>query len=430
MRLLQSGIAALAGRGVAVLVGIASVPLTVGYLGTERYGIWIVISTLLGWLAIADLGLGNGLVNALAACYGEEKPELAQRYVATAMCLMGSIALMIGIACILAWPYADWTEIINVQSDQARAETPVTVALALTIFLVGFPLTLAPRILDAYQEGAIGIYWSAAGNVASLGALIIVTHLRAGLPWLVAAVAGLQVIVNLGCAVWLFWRHKPWLAPHPGLFDRWLARELLGKGGMFFVVQIVALINLNTDAIIIARYLGPDHVTPYSIASRLFSYTTIFQTLLFPALWSAYAEAISRRDMAWVRRTLWKNLSLGGLSTLAAALVLVLFGETIIRVWAGPAAVPPQMLLMWLAGWSVIYACMSVSACVLNAAGQIRGQMMYGFVTGLVNIGLSIVLVRSHGITGVVMATAISYFIFAMVPQMLETWLFLRRCGS
>ncbi len=38
---------ALAGKGIAVLVNFISVPLTVGYLGAERFGAWMAVSTLL-----------------------------------------------------------------------------------------------------------------------------------------------------------------------------------------------------------------------------------------------------------------------------------------------------------------------------------------------------------------------------------------------
>jgi O-antigen/teichoic acid export membrane protein len=45
---------------------VISVPLTLTYLGSERYGMWMAISSIVALLAFADFGLGNGLVNAIA----------------------------------------------------------------------------------------------------------------------------------------------------------------------------------------------------------------------------------------------------------------------------------------------------------------------------------------------------------------------------
>ena len=70
-------------NGVTFLVGIVTVPLTIGYLGLERYGVWTVISSLLIWLAMVDLGLGNGLINVLSDAYGRDRRDLAQTRVAS-----------------------------------------------------------------------------------------------------------------------------------------------------------------------------------------------------------------------------------------------------------------------------------------------------------------------------------------------------------
>ena len=60
-------------------------PLTVHYLGAERYGVWLTISSLLTWMSMTDFGLaGNALVNVLAEASGREDREGAQHYAASA----------------------------------------------------------------------------------------------------------------------------------------------------------------------------------------------------------------------------------------------------------------------------------------------------------------------------------------------------------
>ena len=56
---------ALGGRGVTVILSLATVPLALGYLGPERFGIWLTISSVIALLALTDLGIGNGLLNAV-----------------------------------------------------------------------------------------------------------------------------------------------------------------------------------------------------------------------------------------------------------------------------------------------------------------------------------------------------------------------------
>jgi hypothetical protein len=43
-------------KGVTAVTGLISVPLTVHYLGAERYGLWMTISSTIAFLTFADLG--------------------------------------------------------------------------------------------------------------------------------------------------------------------------------------------------------------------------------------------------------------------------------------------------------------------------------------------------------------------------------------
>jgi O-antigen/teichoic acid export membrane protein len=96
-RIAQGALAALASKGIGFLVSLISVPLTLGYLGAERYGVWVTISTLLAWLSIVDLGLGNGLLNALSEAYGKERQDLARQYISTAFLGLCGVAISAGL---------------------------------------------------------------------------------------------------------------------------------------------------------------------------------------------------------------------------------------------------------------------------------------------------------------------------------------------
>lgn len=426
-RIVQSALTALAGKGVGILVSIISVPLTVGYLGAERYGVWITISTLLAWLNLADLGLGSGLTNALASAYGKERPDLAQRYVATAFGLLAAVAVIVGMIIAAVWQWIDWTELFKVQSALTRAEIPPAIAVAIALFLLNLPFSLITKIYNAYQEGAIANVWLALGNVASLVALIVVTRTQGGLVWLVGAYSGSLVLVASLSAIWLFGWHKRWLMPHWAFVHRNAVRELASTGGMFFVVQVAGLLIFQTDNLIIAHYLGASQVTPYSITYRLFSYALLLQSFVLPALWPAFGEALARKDVHWIKRTLRYNLTLSPIIAALSSLPFVLLGKAIILVWAGVEAVPPFTLLVWMGAWGIIYATMNAVGCFLNGVGHLQGQTIYGLATAIANIIITILLVKPYGINGVIAGTVLAYLICAVVPALVETKIVLNR---
>jgi O-antigen/teichoic acid export membrane protein len=420
VRMVQGIFSGLAGRGVATIVSFISVPLTVRYLGPERYGAWVTISTLIAWMALADFGLSNSLTNVVSDGYAKSRQDLAQNYVSAAFWSLAGIAALLALIFFCIWPHVPWDRVFNVQSIQARKEVGPAVAIAFAIFVLNFPVSIVAKIYGAYQEVAKGNAWSAAGNILGLAALILVTQLKGGLVSLVVAVSGALLLVNALSAVWLFGWSKPWLRPRPDRVTYSAVHELTSLGGMFFVIQISALVLFQTDNLIIAHYLGAAAVTPYSVTWRLFTYTAIFQVLASPSYWPAYAEAFSRGDRTWVRRRFRTNLKITFASTLALALPLVFFGRWIIWKWAGSAAVPSASLLLWMGIWSVIYSAMNSQSCVLASAGRVKIQMIYSIAASIVNLILSIFLVQKLGLTGVIMGTVGAFLICVVVPQSID----------
>jgi O-antigen/teichoic acid export membrane protein len=428
--LIQSVLSGLASRVVGVVVSIISVPLTIGYLGTERYGVWVTIGTFLAWLQLADFGVGNGLTNALATAYGNNRPDLARHYVTTSLVMLSAVTLLIGGACAIAWPWINWGDIFSVQSPQTLAEIGPAMAVSLVIFLASFPLSLINKVYNAYQEGRIANYWGAVGNLASLLAIVLVTQTQGGLVWLVLAVSGAGLVMQILSGAWLFIWHKRWLMPHPSAIKGSALKELGHTGGMFFVVQITSLLIFQTDNVIIAHFASAAEVTPYSVTYRLFGYTTLLQALLFPNLWPAYAEAIAKKDIAWVRRTLRASTLYGTLATVILCIPLTLFGSTIISVWTRHQVTPPFSLLAWMALWSVINAAMNATVCILSASGRIRNQMIYALFTAVANIAITLWLIGPFGITGVIAGTVLAYLVFAVVPQFIDTGLLMRKLST
>jgi O-antigen/teichoic acid export membrane protein len=420
VQLIQGIFSALAGRGVAAIVSFVSVPLTVRYLGAERYGAWIIISTAIAWVALADLGLSNSLTNAVSEGFAQGRKDLAQSYVAAAFWSLAGIAALLSIAFFCIWPHVPWDRVFNVRSLQAREEVGPAVAVAFAIFVLNLPFSITGKIYGAYQEVAKGNAWAAAGNLLGLAALVAVTRFNGGLVSLVIAVSGAVFLVNVINAVWLFSRAKPWLIPRLSRISYSAIQKLTSLGGMFFVIQVAGLVLFQTDNLIIAHYLGAAAVTPYSVTWRLFTYAALFQMLAGPSYWPAYAEAFSRGDVAWVRRRFRANLGIAVGSTLALALPLVICGKWIIRKWAGGAAVPTASLLLWMGIWSLIYSAMSSQSCLLASSGKVKIQTIYATIAAAVNLILSIILVQRLGLVGVIMGTIGAYLICVVVPQTLD----------
>jgi len=421
-RVIHSTVAAAIARGVNLVVSFISIPLTVGYLGRDRYGVWVTISSVLIFLSFADLGLGGSLLNALSDAYGREDRVAAKRYVSSAfwlLCVIG-VVLWIPFAAAHHWIATELfsgSESISIQDESATA-----VLVAVTIFFINFPLNLYTQVLTAYQQRTIVNICAIVTSVGNLIAIIAVIALKGGLAWLILGYSGWGLLVSVITSFWLYCYAKPWLKPSVHSVELQLVGSLFGSGWMFLVSSIFWMVNLQADNIIISHFLGPSEVTPYSISYRLLSYAVIFQSFAVVALWPAYTEAKARGDVAWIRRAFRANLLFSILSSLPLTIVFVVFGQQIIRWWAGESAVPTFSLLVWMAIWNLMLATVSAGSFLLNAFGRLTGMTIYGTLTAIVNIVLSVVLIQRWGVNGVVFASVLSVGLLSYLPIFFQAY--------
>jgi O-antigen/teichoic acid export membrane protein len=418
-RVLQAGFSAIVSKVIVLGVSAFSIPIAVRYLGAEQFGIWVTVSASLALLVLLDLGIASSMTNLISEAYTRNDKDLASRYAVTGFWTMVLVALALGLIGAAIWPFMHWDALFGLKGEAIERMISHAVAAAFVVFLVGLPAGLAAKFLAGYQEIKIANIFSAISAMANLAAIILIVRLHGSMVLMVAGSSGAMVGANLACLAWLWFYHKPWLAPTLRRFHLPSVRPLLQSGADFFVLQLAALIVFNSDNLVIAHFLGPAQVTPYSVTWRLVGYAAALQTVVTPALWPAYAEAYLREDLQWIRRTLAyvmvASLGLAGL----CCLVFTLWGRSIIRVWAGPAAVPPESLIVLMCIWIMIAIFMGNTSTVLTATGQIGLQARLSALAAAINLVASIWLVHSMGPNGVIIGTIASYLLVLVVPQ---TW--------
>ena len=415
-RLTLTALASMSAKGVKVLTALVSVPLTINYLGTERYGLWMTIGSLVTVLAFADLGVGNGLLNAISEADGRDDRALASRYVSSAFFMLLGVALLLAATLAAFYPLIDWGRIFNVSSASAVAEAGPAAAVFLGCFLISLPAGVVQRVQLGYQEGFTNSLWEAAGSVLGLIGILFVTHSRAGLPWLVLAMAGGPTLALVLNGVVLFTRRRPYLRPSLARADRGIAVQLFRVGMLFFVLQVVGAAAFFSDNLVAAHTLGASAVTQYAVPMKLFDMVVLVSSFLLAPLWPAYGEAIARGDHRWAKRMLTRSLTATFIGSSVAALCIVLSAGPILRIWAVGAVHAPLILLVGFGIWTVLNTCGSAVAMFLNGVSAIRFQAVCAVVMGASALSLKIVLARQYGLPGIIWGTIIAYSLCTAIP--------------
>lgn len=422
-RVLGSASASFAARGLSILTGLISVPLTLHYLGPERYGVLMTITSGIILMAFADLGLGNGVVNAISQADGAKDRWRAEVAVSSAFFMLSGIAILIVVAFLLT-PHSAWLTLFNIRSALAIKDIQSTVAVIVFSFAISLPFGVSQRVQIGFQEGYNNNLWQMGGSVLGLIGLLIAIHFRASLPWLVLSIAGAPACALLCNFAYQFGWARPWLRPRIASFRWSKCHELLRSGLVFCSITVFALLGTNSDNIIIAHSCGSVAVAEYSVVQKLFSVLYMIHYIAGP-LWPAFSEAHARGDIRWMKSAFRRTTMLATLLSGVGCLTLLIFGRSIIRLWVGPTIIPTLFLLSAFAVWRFTAGMGDTTVSFLSMQPLLNTQMIISGIAAVVAFCGKLVGARYYGINGVAWATALSYGILYTIPAIVvsESWI-------
>ena len=417
-RITLTALTSLGAKGITLLTAVIVVPLTFRYLGPERYGLWMTITSFVLFLGFADLGIGNGLTTRVAESHGRENQAEAAKYVSCAFYFLLPLCAILILIFAVIFRHINWRSVYGIQTPLAIREAGFATAVLLVCSALNMPLGTALRVELGYQEGFIADIWNASGSLLALAGIIFVVGRGGSLPQLVLAVAGLPLLVNAANWIVQFWFIRPGLRPRSRLFDFDTARHLLAIGGLFFAQQCFGLIYYLSDNIVIARTMGATEVARYAIVQRIFSIGLITQYLVAP-LWPAISEAVARNDLHWAAHSARRSLAGILLLGTAFSVSLLMASRYLIKRWSGFDPGPIDSLRIGFAVWVVLVGYIATMNALLNQKGVMKQHVLIFGLAALVSLGLKLVFAAHGSVAGVIWATNIGFGSIYVVPAAL-----------
>src|ERR1039458_5313747 len=415
-RAFLSTMAAFAAKGIAIVTQLVTVPMTLNYLGAERFGLWMAISSVVSMLAFADLGVGNGLLRAPPQAPGRGDAAGMRAAISSATVFLSGVSFVVLLLLGIAHSEIPWATFFNVHTPLATFEAEPAATAFLVCFALNIPATMVQRIQLGLQMGFVANLWLAGGSALSLIGVLICVHFHVGLQWLVVSFAGAPVVANTANALLFFSVSRPDLRPQPRLVTRSASQGVIRTGLMFLILQLVAALIYTSDSVVIARIMGASAVAVYAVPDKMFGVIPLIMSMVLLPLWPAYGEAIARNDIAWVHRILKKTIILSLLVSVSFSLAFCLFGERLLSLWAGHAIFAPAALLLGMGLWKVIEAVGNSAAVYLNGNNLIREQVVIACPMAITALFAKFYLVTHFGVAGAIWSTVLAYLTVAAVP--------------
>jgi O-antigen/teichoic acid export membrane protein len=393
----------LVARGLSALTSLIAVPLTVGYLGKQQYGLWMAIGSLLTWAILADFGLARGLQNHLSEAYGREDQGQAGRLMSTTFFALLGIALLLGLIFLPALFLVPWERLLHITEPALIAELRPALGAVVAVFLLQFPLGVVGQAYAAYQRGHIANLFGIAGSVLSLGLLLLVIQQRLGLPWLILASGGFGVAMTLVNLAFLV-REMPFLRPRLSLVTREALVGLVRVSTPMLIFELGSLLINESQLLLIARINGVSAVADYSIFLKVFSVPIFLVTMIDGPYVPMFREAYSRGDSAWFREAFFKIQWIKVALTLVGA-GLFLVGGNLATGLLSQQAVRFDWPVWAMAGLLLVVGCWNGTYNHLfMAIERLWTLVLLILLNGVVTVGLTYLLAGRYGVLGVLIA--------------------------
>ena len=403
------------GRVVATITSLVSFPLLINYLGQEGFGIYITISSVVGWLQMGNLGFGLALLNLLAEAVGQNDTSAQRKLVVTTQFSLFFICsvMLLGWCGIFLFNLISWPSFFNAQasvySTQIQAATFWAGAIVIVTILNGY----VQSIYGANQWGDRFGLWYIASQLAGFCGMLLAVVFKLGLVGLILGVTGLPALVIFACGIGLMFKYPDQYLPRPSGFSPGVLRSVIKYGSAFFFTQIAATMQYSLDNFIISRTIGPAAVTPYAIAMKPFNLYLTFNGVAITPYWAAFGHAKGSSDWAWVR----KNIGRLRILTLGSYAVFFLFmmvaGQTVIRLWVGAQAVPSMVLLGLVGIYVFVRVWTDLYSIVCNGLNIIVKTAILNIPQGILSATCMYFFTSVWGVNGLVLGSTASMLMLA-----------------
>ena len=407
VRVKQNVVASILLKGVDVVIYLLLVPLTLGYLNSYEYGIWLTLNSVLLWINTFDIGLGNGLRNKLAIAMARGNKALGRAYVSTTFyALIIIVSLLLSVFYIFN-SFIDWYSLLNVDRQLVTHLSDI-VLVSFVCFCLNFVFKFVGNIYLALQLPAVTNLLNLLGHGLALIIIIILTHLMEGNLFYVAIAYSISpVIVYVLAYPITFVFFYRYLSPSIKNVRLTYLKEVMGIGIQFFFLQIAGIILFASSNIIISNILGPEEVTPYNIAYRYFSVVPLGFNVLITPMWSAVTEAYTKGDMEWIRKSMLRIRKML-FYTAILILIMILCSHFVYNIWIGNEVLIPWGMTIIMGVYSYIIVWSLSYSSFLNGIGILRMQIINIVIVAVAFFPMALFLIDLFGVLGIALTMCLT----------------------
>jgi O-antigen/teichoic acid export membrane protein len=411
-----ASISALFARSVAIGVSFAIIPMTQGYLGPERFGLWVTITSFVTLLSFADLGIGNTLLSSVSRAQSLGDNVKVNEIISTAAFVLISLGVAVAIAGAWVVNTMDISAVFNVTEPSVHSELLQTLRVFALMFGLNIAVNWISRVQMALQRGYLESVSTVLGALFGLCWVSFSINNSFVLPSLLAGfLAGPILSVTL-VGIYFFLKEFRIFLPRLSSINRSSAHSIL-KGGLLFVgLQASGAAAFASDSFIITAQLGPIEAGDFAIVAKLYGAILILVNIYVAPLWPAYAEAHAKKDHAWMNKTVRKSFVICAIGSATAGVILTMSYGMVTSMWLGASHGVSISLLITMVVWTSLVSTGAAGSMFLNGLQIYRFQLGCALSFIVLMLPAKWLLVPMWGTEAIPVIGAVAFFMTHLLP--------------
>ncbi len=394
--------------GFSIVTTLILTPFLIHHLGTERFGLWSLTFSVLGFFGLLDLGFNNTLVRYVSEARGADDLERRDNVASTMLVvfILMSLLSLLGIGGI-SYSYEDWLHPTAALRDSAL---PLLWILGLRVVILQLPLSVFRALLLCYQDFVLlNVVQSFFLLTYAVGAWWRLTH-GGGLVDMALLSLGTMVGEYLVYVVRAYWLLSPLkLSPFRA---RWsIVKEVYGYSAASFMTTIASFVLLRTDPFIVKTFLSLDAVALYAVPLKISEYLMFLFKQCMDILTTKTALLMGQRQQGQIRSLFLNSARLSLIPATAASIPVVCLAEPLLAAWVGPELVAGAQVLQILTISTWLSVPQIVASGILSMSGHHRVTARAAIIAAAINLTLSCFMAYKIGLPGVALGTLLTTLI-------------------
>ena len=402
-------------QSLTIIVNLLLMPMLFNVLDKTRFGIWQTMLSFIGYVALLNFGMGNGLRNTISKSYAENNFEAIGNLTGQTIIKLGKIVTIFAIFALPAYYYFFNASLIFKNIGVIEFEVKKAIFIYLIFFLLNIIFSLASSVSyginKSYLPGFVNLFFL----VFVYFTLYVLKQTQTEINLIiVASIFGFtQLFFNI---LYLFFQFKKFNIKL-SFNKKYDLKETTSLSSRFFFVELLSILFLTLDNVIVSNLLGPEKTAEYAVISKMFFTIITFYSILLISFWNGVTIAYVQKNIDWIKKNL-KLLFILSWGVLLVGIGISIFNKQLITLWFGKNnTLHLETLSFFLFTIYTFFHC--INAILINfqnGLGAVRIQIISTIVMLVIFIGGSYTLdVARYGYNFIIIIKSVAVLVAIII---------------